>query len=198
MLTLLHTAKSHCARFDALRACLAPHVTLNHVVKEAWLSEAAHGITDNLAQDITNCVRAQESPLLCTCTTIGAVAEEAGAMRIDRPMMREAARLGGPVLLAYCLDSTRQPSVALLRDEIGGAAVVRPLSLAHRWPLFLAGDLTGFEAAIAADIRALRPTSGCVVLAQASMAGAAGMLADLEVPVLASPEIAFRAMLDRL
>ncbi|MEO1284548.1 MAG: hypothetical protein AAFV92_06685, partial [Pseudomonadota bacterium] len=86
-LTLLHSASAHCARFDAIRDRIAPGVSLTHEVREAWLTAAQGGMSTALAEDIQAWVGAQSHPVLCTCTTIGAVAEAAGAVRIDRPLM---------------------------------------------------------------------------------------------------------------
>lgn len=195
--TLLHTAEAHRARFDALRDRMAPDVTLTHEVRDGWLAAAQEGVSEALAREVQEWVRAQEGTVLCTCTTLGAVAEAAGAVRIDRPLMEAAARLGGPVVMAYCLDSTLVPSRTVLQEAMGPGADIRPLPLAQHWALFEAGDVAGFEMALAGSIRAADPVTGCVVLAQASMAGAADHLGDLAVPVLASPELALRAVLDR-
>lgn len=197
-LTLLHTAEVHRCRFEAIRDQTAPDVALTHHVRETWLQEAQDGVSATLEAEIWGWVRAQDGPVLCTCTTIGAVAEAAGAVRIDRPLMQAAAKVGGPYVLAFCLESTRAVSAALLREAAGDDADIRLLPLAEHWPLFEAGDLTGFQTSLAEAIRNDAPTEGCVVLAQASMAGAAELLEDLPVPVLASPVIAFRAALERL
>ena len=197
-LTLLHSASAHCPRFDAIRDEISPGVPLTHDVREGWLAAAQDGISEALADEIQAWVRAQNRPVLCTCTTIGEVAEAAGAVRIDRPLMQAAAEIGGPYLLAFCLDCTRAASEALLRETAGMDAEIRLLSLTEHWALFEKGDLSGFEAALAASIYEAAPSEGCVVLAQASMAGAAELLQDLPVPVLSSPELALRAALDRL
>lgn len=195
--TLLHTAEAHRTRFEALRDRIAPAVALNQEVRAAWLAAAQTGVSAGLAAQITDWITAQSGPVLCTCTTLGGVAERAGAVRIDRPLMEAAAAIGGPVVMAYCLDSTLVPSRTLLQGAMGPGADIRPLPLTQHWALFEAGDVTGFEMALAGSIRAADPVTGCVVLAQASMAGAADHLSDLAVPVLASPELAFRAVLGR-
>mgnify|MGYP001793420951 FL=1 len=197
-LTLLHSASAHCARFDAIRDRIAPGVSLTHEVRKAWLTAAQGGMSTALAEDIQAWVGAQSHPVLCTCTTIGAVAEAAGAVRIDRPLMDAAAKIGGPYVLAFCLDSTRGASEALLREAVGADAEIHLLPLTDHWALFEKGALSGFEAAMAASINEAAPSEGCVVLAQASMAGAAELLQDFPAPVLSSPELAMRAALDRL
>ncbi|RKT27804.1 hypothetical protein BXY70_3154 [Roseovarius halotolerans] len=200
-LTLLHTAELHRGAFDALRDRVAPGAELRHVVRPDWLERAKDGTPGDVAAEIAEMVGAAGGPVLCSCTTIGAAAEEAGAMRIDWPMMQAAARRGGAVMLAYAAESTLEPSRALLERAIraeGGTGPVHLLALTEFWPLFQAGEHEAFEAAIAAAIRAAVPDiegPGVVVLAQASMAGAAERLDDLGVPVLASPEQALRAAL---
>lgn len=200
-LALLHTADVHCATFDALRDRIAPSLALNHHVRSEWLAQARDGISASLETTIVSMIKKVDGPVLCTCTTLGPVAEAAGALRIDRPLMHAAAQTGGPVLLAYCLESTRKPSLALLQEEITkqeGDVTVRELPLTALWPLFEAGQVSAFETGIAEAVRGANPPSGCVVLAQASMAGASTHLTDLTVPVLSSPELALRAALARL
>lgn len=200
-LILLHTARSHRDTFDAIRDRIAPGTPLRHDVRQDWLMRAQNGAEKALAGEIAETVGRAEGPVICTCTTIGPLAEAAGAIRVDRPMMQVAARAGGPVLLAYCLDSTRGPSLDLLDRSLAvenRRETIHPLRLAQYWQLFEAGEADAFDAVIAGEVRqAARrlKTLGCVVLAQVSMAGAAPLLADLDVPVLTSPELAFRAAL---
>ena len=194
-LTLLHTAEMHVETFSAL----APGAVLDQQVRADWLARAQGGIDAGLRAEIAAAVAAADGPVLCTCTTLGPAAEAAGAIRIDWPMMQAAAQLGGPVLMAYCLKSTAEPSEALLRRAFGSRdPELTCLELGQHWPLFEAGDSTGFAAAIAKDVaQAVRAGDfTCVVLAQASMAGAAALLKEqTQVPVLASPEIALRDLL---
>lgn len=194
-LTLLHTAEVHVETFRAL----APAADLDQQVRADWLDRAQDGIDAALEAEIAAAVAAVDGPVVCTCTTLGPAAEAAGATRIDWPMMQEAARIGGPVLMAYCLQSTAEPSEALLRRAFGKRDPgLTCLELGQHWPLFEAGDSAGFAAAVAGDVfEALAAMDfACVVLAQASMAGAAELLRQqTEVPVLAAPEIAVRALL---
>jgi len=195
--TLLHTAALHAATFDAL----APDADFEHQIRPDWLQRAQGGIDIELRREIAQAIQAAEGAVLCSCTTIGDVAEAAGAIRIDWPMMLEAARIGGPVLMAYCLESTAEPSQALLRRAFGQLdPQLACLQLCQHWPLFEAGDGSGFAGAVATDVlqRLEAGAFGCVILAQASMAGAAEAIrSGTEVPVLASPELAAKYLLSK-
>ncbi|HEY9038581.1 MAG TPA: hypothetical protein VIN05_06520 [Roseovarius sp.] len=204
-LTLLHTAEAHRAAFDDLAAQIAPEAQLRHVVRPDWLSRA-QAADAALQGEIAQAVREARGAVLCTCTTLGPMAEGLGILRIDAPMMTKAAQIAadarGDIVMAYCLDSTLAPSAALLDralERAGHTARVHALSLGQFWPLFGAGQIAPFHAVIASAIRenlSAAPGAACVVLAQASMAGAAPLLAGVGVPVLAAPEMALRAALD--
>lgn len=201
-ITLIHTAEVHRERFDRLRDRLAPDVKLKHVVRTRWLKRAQAGVNAALEKEIAGLIARSEGPVLCTCTTIGEVAESAGAVRVDWPMMRAAAQTEGPILMAYCLESTYAPSLILLERALAESGVpqkVYPLALPQFWPLFEAGEADAFFAVIAGEVRQAVAAQGdvaVVVLAQASMDGAVARLEDLGVPVLTSPELAMRAVLD--
>ena len=205
-LTLLHTSEVHCCTFDALRARLAPDVELVHVVRPDWLARAQGGMNAALEAEIAQELQSAAGRVLCTCTTLGPAAAALGSMRIDAPRMQAAARLAaqarGVIIMAYCLKSTLAPSCALLDAALeaeGYAAQVHTLNLGQFWPLFEAGEVVAFHAVVAAAIRENLPdvpNTSCAVLAQASMAGAAPLLDGLGIPVLASPEMALRAMLN--
>lgn len=199
ILTFFHTAVVHSDTFDGLRDKIAPGVAMHHNIRTSWLKQAQSGISPGLSAEIRKEVSGARRPVICTCTTIGPVAEAAGAIRIDQPMMQAAAQHDGPILMAYCLDSTLDPSTELLQTALltaGNDAKIQYLSLTHLWPLFEKGKTTEFEKAIGRAIAehvANGPKPGCVVLAQASMAGAAIWVEMPDCPVLNSPERAVRA-----
>lgn len=201
-LTLLHTADVHIATFDALRDQIAPDVALAHIVRPDWLETARNaGITDTLRAEIVHTVSTAPDGVLCSCTSIGAAAENAGAIRIDRPMMELAASISGPILLVYALESTAKPSLELLKETCsakGHSGEIIPFFVPDVWQFFEAGKTSYFYAEIAKAIREKlqeNPKTTCVVLAQASMAPTATLLTDLHRQVLSSPETAFRAAL---
>jgi len=194
-LTLLHTAPVHVATFDRLRDRIAPGVALRHVVEDGWLAEArAQGVTTDLEARLAGVIGDAPGPVLCTCTTLGPAAARLGAVRIDQPMMQAAVRIGGVAVMAYALESTREASRDLFLAEGGRADQLRMLDLTGLWRLFETGEAGVFPRAIARAVRDDLAAHGgdVVILAQASMAGAAAGLEDLPVPVLSSPELALR------
>lgn len=191
----LHTAAIHQKTFTALFARLAPQAQVIHVVRDDLLAAAQnHGVeqvTDATLEALGGLTTADA--VLCTCSTLGPLVDLAGSdkfVRIDRPMMAAAAKLGRHPLLAICLESTRDASLALLED-VGGAAMEPTVHLCEgAWPLFVAGDLDGFADAVATSVAAVADDHDCIILGQASMRDAAPQLTRLGIPVLTSPEFA--------
>lgn len=201
----LHTSPVHVPTFTTLLAELAPEWQAVHQVDEPLLAEARRSgpdAPDVLAQLRSHLMQLQAagaSQVVCTCSTIGGIAEQQGDAlnlpihRVDRPMAAQAVALG-PILLVAALESTLGPTTALLADEAARqnrTLQVDTLTCLDAWAFFEAGDPAGYHAAIANAIRAHLNRSATVpasiLLAQASMAGAADLLADLDMPVLSSP-----------
>jgi hypothetical protein len=215
-IALLHTAAVHVATFDRLFAEMAPGLRIAHEVRPELLAAAEHagGATEDVLNDAALALSAHArntgAPVnMCTCTTIADAADRA-AQELGQPVLRvdcalaETAFAAGPrVLIAACVQTTLAPTEALFRRI---AAVARPdaeirlLLLEDAWPLFHAGDIAGYAERIAAGIRAevARDPVDAVALAQASMAPAEPLLADLGHPVFSSPEPAVRAALAAL
>jgi hypothetical protein len=196
-ITCLHTAQSHVAAFDTCFAREGWEGALNHIVRADLLARAQQDGADAVARDLRSILADHAADaILCTCSTLGPVLERFGdprLVRIDRPAM-EAAAAYPAVLLAICLESTRSASAALFADCAKGR-VPRIIMCDGAWPLFEAGEMTGFYRRIAATVgQALiaLPDTDCIVLGQASMQGAALLLADTGVPVLTTPDLAVR------
>ena len=206
-ITFLHTAPAHVATFERLLAELAPDVPAQHIVDEQLLADArAAGITAELAERVAGRIGAARTDgaalLVCTCSTIGGCAEGAAAgiavLRIDRPMAERAVALGRRIVLAAALASTLAPTRSLLRDaaaRAGREVELIELLCGEAWPHFERGDLPAYYAEIARQLRAA-PPADAIVLAQASMAGAAELCADLPTPILSSPRLGLEAALE--
>lgn len=212
-LAFLHTAGAQVGVFDALLRTLAPGLRVRHAVEPSLLQEAraAGGVGPALAERVRR-VAARllgdgARVVVCTCSTLGGCAEEAGevlgapVLRLDRPMAERAVEAGSPILVVAALESTLLPTCALLQDSArrrGRAPVIRTLLCDGAWALFEADDQAAYRAAIAASVQRGCGDARVVVLAQASMAGAEGLCADLGVPVLSSPRSGLEAALARL
>jgi hypothetical protein len=200
-LALLHTSPVHVATFDALAAADAPDVDLVHVVREELLARAREHGPEAVADDVAAAVAGLDADaVLCTCSTIGAVAERYGALRVDRPMAAEAARLaggGGRVVVLAALETTLAPTFALLVEEGVPEAALDAVVVPGAWERFEAGDTEGYLALVRAAVaEAAAGGAVVVVLAQASMAAADD--GRSAVPVLSSPRLGLRAAVARV
>src|SRR5262249_44541803 len=112
---------------------------------------------------------------------------------IDRPMAQTAAAFGKRVLIAACLTSTVQPTEKLVRGEgtgrHGESFHTETLLLPEAWPLWQAGDKSGYWRTIADRLRPAAAGFDAIVLAQASMSGAADLLKDTGIHVSSSPRL---------
>ncbi|MFF2327360.1 MULTISPECIES: arylsulfatase [unclassified Streptomyces] len=194
-LALLHTSPVHVPVFDALRDTDHPGLALRHLVHEDLLTRARKSSPQAVAGEIrallAGVVAEGAAAVLCTCSTIGAVAESAGAtlgvpvLRVDRPMAAAAVGRGRVVVLAALAD-TLAPTLALLAEEAGERPFdVRTVVVEGAWARFESGDRDGYLDLVAAAADAVTD-AGVIVLAQASMADAVTRTAT-RVPVLSSP-----------
>ena len=186
MITCLHTADVHVETFGAL----LPDAI--HVVRADFLDRARAGGMEAVADDVKAMLRelAQNGPVLCTCSTLGPLVDDvalANVVRIDRPAMEAAVAVGGEVVVAICLNSTRDATLALFDEVAGGRASAKLVLCDAAWPLFEAGDMAGYAQAIA---DALHGQGARVLLAQASMAVAAPLLETQGVLVFTTPNAA--------
>ncbi|MEW2635324.1 aspartate/glutamate racemase family protein [Streptomyces sp. NPDC048389] len=201
MLVLLHTSAVHVPVFDGLRDGDHPSLAMRHLVHEELLARAVRegpeAVAGDVAAVLAEVVADGARAVLCTCSTIADVAEACGpalgvpVLRVDRPMAAAAARHRRIVVIA-ALQSTLAPTTALIRDEAAGRETeLRTVVVEGAWERFEAGDQDGYLAAVAAAVDEVGDAD-VVVLAQASMAGAAERTRS-RVPVLASPRPGLRA-----
>jgi len=198
VLALLHTSPAHVPVFDALRDEDHQGLELRHFVDEELLArarrEGPEAVADAVRDALEEAVAEGARAVLCTCSTIGGVAEAAGAdigvpvLRGDRPMAAAAVSAGTRVVVAATLESTLGPTVALVEEEarrVGRPVAVRTLLVEGAWDRFEAGDTEGCARLVADAVDAVTEADA-IVLAQGSMA-AAQHLTTTPVPVLSSP-----------
>jgi hypothetical protein len=198
MLALLHTSPLHIPVFDALRDEDHQGLELRHFVDEELLARARREGPDAVADDVRaaldKAVAEGAGAVLCTCSTIGGVAEAAGAragvpvLRSDRPMVAAAVAVGSRIVVLATVESTFGPTVSLIEEEARRAdrpVEVRTGLVEGAWTHFEAGDTEGCARLVAAAIDAVTDADA-IVLAQGSMAPAQH-LTTTAVPVLSSP-----------
>lgn len=195
---LLHTSPGHVARFDALLERAAPGQVAVHAVDEQLLADArAHGpaaVRDRVAAAVRGLVERGAGVVVCTCSTIGPVADSltdvgVPVLRVDRPAAVRAAELvrthGGAVGAVVAVESTVGPTRELLAQVTD--APVDVVLVDGAWARFEAGDVEGYLDRVRAAARDLAPRVAVLLLAQASMSAAAEQLDDVGVPVLTTP-----------
>jgi hypothetical protein len=206
-LTFLHTSPVHIATFDRLLAEIDPSIPAKHVVDESLLHDArAFGITSDLTQRITqtivDAIADDAAVVVCTCSTIGGCAEQANhvtdrpVVRVDRAMAERAVATGKRIIVAAALASTLTPTRQLIldvADQAGKAVAIIEVLCEDAWSHFERGDQSGYLGAIAACLHQAAPAGDVIVLAQASMAGAASLCTDLPIPILSSPRLGLEA-----
>ncbi|MCW5750074.1 MAG: arylsulfatase [Alphaproteobacteria bacterium] len=212
-LIFLHTAPANELLFSDLMSELAPGRAALHVTEPGLLDEAlsAGRVTPAIEARLLRLAGTLGAPneqgrptVICTCSTLGEAAEQAGRaagvrlVRIDRAMAEEAVRLGDRILVAACVPTTLAPTEDLLREVAGLAGrevEIRALLVEDAWAHFQRGDRVAYWRRIAEALEGAVGTADVVVLAQASMAGAVDFLAGLGRPVLSSPRLGLEACL---
>jgi hypothetical protein len=203
----LHTADVHVATFEGLaREHLPSAATVHRVDPDALELARQEGTAGSVravvAAHLEELRAAGCAVVLCTCSTLGEVAEELSGdgmpvIRIDRPMLRRAVGLGPRVGVLVALTSTVEPTTRVLAEEAAdaGSDICVEVSVVEgAWDAFLAGDADAYHSRIARAARALAGRCDVVVLAQASMEPAAALLTELSVTVLTSPRSAVEAV----
>ena len=212
---LLHTVPTLAATFDGLLAPHRPDLRRIHVV-DGWLLATARreGVTDAVRSGVGKHVRhlaaAGADAVLVTCSSIGEAAEAAAALvavpvvRVDSAMADEAVAIAangaGRIAVLATLESTLGPTGRLVERAAGRAGETLAVSaevVAGAAEAADAGERSAVDALVAAAVGRAAASADVIVLAQASMAGAAEAAA-VDVPVLASPAGGVRTLLAAL
>lgn len=190
LIACLHIASSNVAVFDCALAAsglAAGGVRLQHHVRPGLLraTEAAGGLTPDIARqarDALQDVAREADAVLLTCSSLGPAIEgivaDAPVLRVDAALAAEAVRGGGRVVVLCAVPTTLEPTGRLFRvaAQATGATIVMQL-VPGAWDLFTSGDRDGYLRMVAQAADAAARAGVTVVLAQASMAGAAALAA---------------------
>ncbi len=209
----LHTAHAHVRTFRDLLHQRDETVADRHLVDTGLLAAArqsgAASVRAALADRLRRLVAEGADVVVSTCSETGPEAERVGeragvrVLRVDRPMAEAAVLAGRRIALVSSLDEAAATLRPLLRESAAAAGrEVRFVEVRcpDTWSAFESGDVLTYSASVADAVRhavrALEPPVEVVVMAQASMVGAALLLRDLDVPVLTSPRLAVEAAVE--
>ena len=208
-LVLFHPSPLQVDALDALFKAVAPTIPYENVVVPALLDRAVReGLTPEIYSAVEETIRRiakdNNTLVVCTCSTLGGYAEKAGralgrnVMRLDRPMAERAVALGKNIGVAAALESTLEPTKALL-EEIAATSHktigIKTLLCAGAWDYKQRGDDTGYIASIVQALENFTKDVDVIVLAQGSMAPTQSLCHHLGVPVLSSPQLAIERAL---
>ncbi|MFF2850992.1 arylsulfatase [Streptomyces sp. NPDC058001] len=199
-LALLHTSPLHIPVFDAVRDEDHPGLVLRHYVDPDLLARAGRDGPESVADDVRRAVGRAVADgagaVLCTCSTIGGVAEAPGpvdgvpVLRVDRPMAAAAVAAGPRVVVVATVASTVAPTLELIEEEArraGRPVATRVLLLDAAWELFARGDSEGYVDAVAEGVDGVADAD-VIVLAQVSTAPAEHRAAT-RTRILTSPRL---------
>lgn len=210
-ITFLHTAQVHVQTFEQLVMRNNPDLKTRHIVESDLLENAiTNGITPELESKIKALLvtHSQTSQLVvCSCSTLGGIAERTEltdgnfAIRIDRAMADLAVESGKNILVLAALESTLAPTATLMLSSQAKIYCKNRIDYCvvdNSWDFFLNGNTKQYLQRIADVIEEKQESYDCIVLAQASMAGAIKLIAEKRALILSSPEIGVKSLLKKL
>jgi hypothetical protein len=198
----LHTALANEVTFGTLMQS-HPDIRSVHRTRVDLLDRARTDLDDQLMlselrAELTKMAN-EADVLVCTCSTLGALAEavssQASILRVDRPMVRLAVQNADRIDVIVAVESTVQPTLKLFLEEAqrqGRSPVIAIQPLFEAWPAWCAGDVEAYSHMIARhadELLGSNPAPDLVVLGQSSMLGALSKVADPS-RVLCSPVLA--------
>ena len=107
-------------------------------------------------------------------------------------MAEKAVEIGSRIIVAAALESTIAPTSDLILETAKARrknVELIEVFCSNAWGKFEEGNQRGYFGEIAQNIKDKAPEGDVIVLAQASMAGAANLCPEISVPILSSPEI---------
>lgn len=184
---------------EALGECQYTHIGESSILNDVI---ANGGVTPNIRARLLSmydaAVKTHPDIIVCTCSSIGAVAEladsvheECRILRIDEAMVREALQAHSNIAMMATLGTTLAPSCALIERiaaEMGKEVTVTSAVSEGAMDALMAGDIDKAKELMCATAKELAQNATIILLAQASMAGMQSFLAEeTGLPILSSP-----------
>jgi len=196
---LIHTLPSLAPLFSSL----APgSLELRHVVDEPLLERIRRRgrvepvDVDRLAAHVELAFDVGAAAVLVTCSNLSGCVDDLPdhqrprVLPIDRPMLEEAARRGGRVVVLATNFGTLEPTRQSLR-AVGPTLDPQMRLVEHAFDAFRQGDYAKHDRLLIEAIAELESSADTIVLAQASMARVVDQLSQAQrAKVLSSPHLA--------
>lgn len=206
-IAFVHTVGFLVEDFRARVRADIPTADCFHILNESLLQDLLRGAPQPLVyrrvvDQIVLAAQAQPDLIVVTCSSTSPAVDIARRLvqqpilKIDDPMMSEAARSGPRIGLLCTASSTVEPSSALLRAhaaEQGRDITLKTVLRPEAYQALMAGDRARHDAILHEAAIEMSSEVDVLVLAQASLAHLRDMLAaELKCPVLASPPLLMR------
>ncbi|TDD65290.1 hypothetical protein E1262_25855 [Jiangella aurantiaca] len=210
-IAFLHTGAVVIPVFAELAATHLPGVEVQHLLDDKIVADLG---TDPDGRDVAGrlgalgraAVAAGAGALVFSCSSIsgyaGRLQEQLGipVLRIDEAMADRAVETGRSIAVIATLPTTLAPTAALLRERAalhGADIALDEVLVEGAFAAVSSGDRATHDALVASAVRDQSASHDVIILAQASMAGAAAG-SDTGVPVLTSPELGVRRVAETL
>ena len=212
-IAFVHTVGFLVDIFRERAAAELPGTDCFHILNESLLQDLLRGAPKPLVYrrvvgQIVLAAEAGAELIAVTCSSTSPAVDTARALvsqpvlKIDDPMMEEAARTGTRIGLLCTTTSTAEPSTALLNAHAaaqGRNVAITPRIEADAYTALMQGDRPRHDAIVRAAARSLAAGADVLVLAQASLAGLRDVIAaEVACPVLASPPLLMREIAARV
>ena len=209
-LALIHTSPTLTPMFRTLCAKYLPDTVIFHMVDESLIADTVREgrlrrvTMRRLLAMIESAQQAGADAVMVTCSSIGPAVSlgqqlfDMPVIRVDEAMAEAAVRMGRRIGVMATLETTLEPTIALLREKAVEAGVEIEIvdSLCNgAFEAVLAGDTATHDQILAEALRNDMRDVDVVVLAQASMARVVKAMppGTLSMPVLSSPELAVKS-----
>ncbi len=212
-IAFIHTVGFLVDNFRERAAAELPGADCFHILNESLLQDLLRGapkplVYRRVVNQIVLAAEAGADLIAVTCSSTSPAVDVARplvaqpVLKIDDPMMAEAARTGTRIGLLCTTTSTVEPSSALLAAHAaaqGRTVAITPRIEAEAYTALVQGDRARHDAIVHAAARALAAGVDVLVLAQASLARLRDdIAAEISCPVLASPPLLMREIAARL
>ncbi|MGI6037213.1 MAG: aspartate/glutamate racemase family protein [Limnochordia bacterium] len=201
---VIHTGPATLEPLKARFRQMLPQVRMINIVDDSLLNDAiaAGGLTQAVTRRMVQYfLIAQDmgvDAIFNACSSVGETVDaalplvETPILKIDEPMARQAAEIGGRIAVIATVPTTLEPTVRLIEKmaaQMDSEITIQRALVPDAFDLLLAGKAEEHDQKVMAEIKGAAEKADAIVLAQCSMARLVPLLGDaVQVPVLSSPD----------